>query len=223
MAAIDKTYVNKEQLLEAIEWAKGVDKATLENGSTFYPLDFIYGYNDLDDPTFWEKEREVYVLWNTPIWYDRWLWLNCPLSFVRERLQEQYDEEEARKLQKKIAKNEYNFEDFLAQINQIKKMGNVKDLLNMIPGMSKLTKDVEIGDDAFKNIEAIIGSMTPYERRNPSVINGSRRMRIASGSGNSIQEVNRLLKQFEETRKVMKMVSSSNGRGLGNMMRRRKR
>lgn len=140
-----------------------------------------------------------------------------------ERAQEQYDEEEARKLQKKIAKNEYNFEDFLAQINQIKKMGNVKDLLNMIPGMSKLTKDVEIGDDAFKNIEAIIGSMTPYERRNPSVINGSRRMRIASGSGNSIQEVNRLLKQFEETRKVMKMVSSSNGRGLGNMMRRRKR
>jgi hypothetical protein len=93
MAAIDKTYINKEQLLEAIEWAKGVDKATLENGSTFYPLDFIYGYNDLDDPTFWEKEREVYVLWNTPIWYDRWLWLNCPLSFVRERLQEQYDED----------------------------------------------------------------------------------------------------------------------------------
>lgn len=90
MAAIDKTYVNKEQLLEAIEWAKGVDKATLENGSTFYPLDFIYGYNDIDEPTFWEKERKGYVLWNTPIWYDRWLWLNCPLSFVRERLQEQY-------------------------------------------------------------------------------------------------------------------------------------
>lgn len=90
MAAVDKTYVNKEQLLKAIEWAKEVDKATLENGSTFYPLDFIYGYNDIDDPTFWEKETKVYVLWNTPIWYDRWLWLNCPLSFVRERLQEQY-------------------------------------------------------------------------------------------------------------------------------------
>lgn len=90
MAAIDKTYVNKEQLLKAIEWAKEVDKATLENGSTFYPLDFIYGYNDIDDPIFWEKERKEYILWNTPIWYDRWLWLNCPLSFVRERLQEQY-------------------------------------------------------------------------------------------------------------------------------------
>jgi signal recognition particle subunit SRP54 len=140
-----------------------------------------------------------------------------------ERAQEQYDEEEARKLQKKIVKNEYNFEDFLIQINQIKKMGNVKDLLGMIPGMSKLTKNVEIGDDAFKSIEAIIGSMTPYERRNPSVINGSRRMRIANGSGNTIQEVNRLLKQFEETRKVMKMVSSSGGRGLGNMMRKRRR
>lgn len=140
-----------------------------------------------------------------------------------ERAQEQYDEAEARKLQKKIAKNEYNFEDFLAQIEQIKKMGNVKDLLNMIPGMSKLTQNVEIGDDAFKSIEAIIGSMTPYERRNPSVINGSRRLRIAEGSGNSIQEVNRLLKQFEETRKVMKMVSTSNGRGLGNIMKRRRR
>ena len=137
-----------------------------------------------------------------------------------ERAQEQYDEEEARKLQKKIVKNEYNFEDFLAQIGQIKKMGNVKDLLGMIPGMGKLVQNVEIGDDAFKNIEAIIGSMTPYERRNPSVINGSRRIRIANGSGNSIQEVNRLLKQFEETRKVMKMVSSSNGRGLKNMVRR---
>lgn len=91
MAAIDKTYVNKEQLLEAIEWAKEVDKATLEDGSTFYPINFICGYNDIDDPTFWEQEREEYILWNTPTWYDRWLWLNCPLSFVRERLQEQYD------------------------------------------------------------------------------------------------------------------------------------
>lgn len=90
MAAIDKTYVNKEQLLEAIEWAKGVGKATLEDGSTFYPIDFIYGYNDIDDPAFWEKEKKEYVLWNTPTWYDRWLWLNCPLSFVKERLQKQY-------------------------------------------------------------------------------------------------------------------------------------
>ena len=90
MAAIDKTYVNKEQLLKAIEWAKEVNKATLEDGSTFYPIDFIYGYNDIDDPAFWEKEKKEYVLWNTPTWYDRWLWLNCPLSFVRERLQKQY-------------------------------------------------------------------------------------------------------------------------------------
>lgn len=91
MAAIDKTYVSKEQLLEAIEWAKKVNKATLEDGSTFYPINFIYGYNDIDDPTFWDKEREEYILWNTPVWYDRWLWLNCPLPFVQERLQEQYD------------------------------------------------------------------------------------------------------------------------------------
>lgn len=92
MAEIDKTYVNKEQLLEAVEWAKRVGKATLEDGSTFYPINFIYSYNDIDNPIFWKEERKEYVLWDTPIWYDRWLWLNCPLSFVKERLQEQYDE-----------------------------------------------------------------------------------------------------------------------------------
>ncbi|MBR4804342.1 MAG: signal recognition particle protein [Bacteroidales bacterium] len=139
-----------------------------------------------------------------------------------ERAQEQYDEMEARRLQKKIVKNEYNFEDFISQINQIKKMGNMKDLIGMIPGMSKLTKDVEIGDDAFKNIEAIIGSMTPYERRNPSVLNGSRKQRIAAGSGCSIQEVNRLIKQFEDTRKMMKMVSNKGGKSLQNFTRRRR-
>ena len=139
-----------------------------------------------------------------------------------ERAQEQYDEMEARRLSKKIVKNEYNFEDFIAQINQIKKMGNMKDLIGMIPGMSKLTKDVEIGDDAFKNIESIIGSMTPYERRNPSVLNGSRKMRIAAGSGNTIQEVNRLIKQFEDTRKMMKMVSNKGSKSLQNLARRRK-
>ncbi len=139
-----------------------------------------------------------------------------------ERAQEQYDEMEARRLSKKIVKNEYNFEDFIAQINQIKKMGNMKDLIGMIPGMSKLTKDVEIGDDAFKNIESIIGSMTPYERRNPSVLNGSRKMRIAAGSGNTIQEVNRLIKQFEDTRKMMKMVSNKGSKSLQNFARRRK-
>ena len=140
-----------------------------------------------------------------------------------ERAQEQYDEMEARRLQKKIVKNEYNFEDFISQIQQVKKMGNMKDLIGMIPGMSKLTKDVEIGDDAFKNIEAIVGSMTPYERRNPAVLNGSRRMRIAKGSGNTIQEVNRLIKQFEDTRKMMKMVSNKGTRSLQNITHRKKR
>ena len=125
-----------------------------------------------------------------------------------ERAQEQYDEEEARKIQKKLIHNEYSFDDFLSQINQVKKMGSMKDLIGMIPGMDKLTKNVEINDDAFKPIEAMIGSMTPYERRNPSCINGSRKQRIASGSGHSIQEVNRFIKQFEETRKMMKTVSS---------------
>jgi len=125
-----------------------------------------------------------------------------------ERAQEQYDEEEARKIQKKLIHNEYNFEDFLSQVGQIKKMGSMKDLLGMIPGMDKLTKNVEIGDDAFKPIESMIGSMTPYERRNPSCLNGSRKQRIAAGSGRSIQEVNRFIKQFEDTRKMMRTVST---------------
>lgn len=125
-----------------------------------------------------------------------------------ERAQEQYDEEEARKIQKKLIHNEYNFEDFLSQIAQIKKMGSMKDLLGMIPGMDKLTKNVEIGDDAFKPIESMIGSMTPYERRNPSCLNSSRKQRIAAGSGRSIQELNRFLKQFEDTRKMMRSVST---------------
>lgn len=152
---------------------------------------------------------------------NRILGMGDIVSFV-ERAQEQYDEEEARKLQKKIAKNEYNFEDFQKQIEQIKKMGNMKDLLGMIPGVGKMVKDVEIGDDAFKGIEAIISSMTPYERQNPSVMNGSRKKRIADGSGQDISEVNKFLKQFEETRKMMRMVSNSKGRGLPqNLLRRR--
>ena len=142
---------------------------------------------------------------------NRILGMGDVVSLV-ERAQEQYDEEEARKIQKRLVKNEYNYEDFLSQIAQIKKMGNMKDLLGMIPGMSKLTKDVEIGDDAFVPIESIIGSMTPYERRNPSCINGSRKQRIAAGSGRTIQEVNRLVKQFEDTRKMMKAVSSKGGK-----------
>ncbi len=125
-----------------------------------------------------------------------------------ERAQEQYDEAEARKIQKKLIRNEYNFEDFLSQIGQIKKMGSIKDLIGMIPGMDKATKDVEIGDDAFVPIESMIGSMTPYERHHPECINGSRKQRIAAGSGRSIQEVNRFLKQFEQTRKMMKTVSA---------------
>ena len=151
---------------------------------------------------------------------NRILGMGDVVSLV-ERAQEQYDEEEARKIQKRIVKNEYNYEDFLAQIGQIKKMGNMKDLIGMIPGMSKLTKDVEINDDAFMPIETIIGSMTPYERRNPSCLNGSRKQRIAAGSGRSIQEVNRLIKQFEDTRKMMKMVS--NGKGKMPMMPKRHR
>jgi signal recognition particle subunit SRP54 len=137
-----------------------------------------------------------------------------------ERAQEQYDEAEARKIQKKLVHNEYNYEDFLSQIAQIKKMGNMKDLLGMIPGLGKLTKDVEIGDDAFVPIESIIGSMTPYERRNPTCLNGSRKQRIAAGSGRTIQEVNRLVKQFEDTRKMMKAVSTNKGKmGFGKKRR----
>ena len=126
-----------------------------------------------------------------------------------ERAQEQFDVEDAARLQKKIAKNQFNFNDFIGQIKQIQKMGNIKDLVGMIPGMDKAMKDVDIKDDAFKGIEAIVSSMTPEERENPDVINGSRRKRIALGSGNTIQEVNRLIKQFEDTRKVMRSVSQA--------------
>ena len=138
---------------------------------------------------------------------DRILGMGDIVSFV-DRMQQQYDEEEARKLQKKLAKNQFDFNDFLAQIGQIKKMGNLKDLASMIPGVGKAIKDIDIDDNAFKSIEAIIFSMTPYERTHPEVINGSRRQRIAKGSGTSLQEVNRLLKQFEQTRKMMHAVST---------------
>ena len=137
---------------------------------------------------------------------DRILGMGDVVSLV-EKAQEQFDEEEARKMQKKLAKNTFNFNDFLKQINQIKKMGDLKDVVSMIPGMGKALKNADIDDDAFKHIEAIIHSMTPEERENPALMNGSRRKRIANGSGTSIQEVNRLLKQFTETRKMMKMVT----------------
>ena len=138
---------------------------------------------------------------------DRILGMGDIVSCV-ERMQQNYDEEEARKLQAKIAKNKFDFNDFMNQIAQIKKMGNLKDLASMIPGVGKALKDIEIDDNAFKGIEAIINSMTPYEREHPEIINGSRRQRIAAGSGTSLQEVNRLLKQFEETRKMMRQVTT---------------
>jgi signal recognition particle subunit SRP54 len=149
---------------------------------------------------------------------DRILGMGDIVSLV-ERAQEQFDEAEAHKLQKKIAKNQFNFNDFLSQIKQIKKMGNVKDLMGMLPGMGKALQNVDIDDNAFKGIEAIIQSMTPIEREDPAVINGSRRKRIAAGSGTTIQEVNRLIKQFDDTRRMMKMVTTSKGRGMANMMR----
>ena len=146
---------------------------------------------------------------------DRILGMGDIVSFV-EKAQEQFDEGEAMKLQKKIAKNQFTFDDFLSQIKQIKKMGNVKDLMGMIPGMGKAIKDTDIDDDAFKGIEAIIYSMTPDERQNPKLLNGSRRRRIALGSGSDIQEVNRLIKQFSQTSKMMKMMS---GKGSKNMLK----
>ncbi len=138
---------------------------------------------------------------------DRILGMGDIVSLV-EKAQEQYDEEEARRIQKKIAKNQFDFNDFLSQIHQIKKMGNLKDLAAMIPGVGKAIKDVDIDDDAFKSIEAIIYSMTPAERTNPGILNGSRKARIAKGSGTNVTEINKLLKQFEETRKMMKMMTT---------------
>ncbi|MBO4232130.1 MAG: signal recognition particle protein, partial [Bacteroidales bacterium] len=134
-------------------------------------------------------------------------------SFV-EKAQEQIDEEEAMKLQRKLAKNQFDFNDFLAQIAQIKKMGNVKDLMSMIPGVGKVVKDMDIDENSFKGVEAIILSMTPEERKNPDIINGSRKKRIALGSGNDIQNVNKLIKQFNDTRKVMKMVNNGKAQNL---------
>jgi signal recognition particle subunit SRP54 len=138
---------------------------------------------------------------------DRILGMGDVVSLV-ERVQDQFDEEQARKLQKKIAKNQFNFNDFLQQIQQIQKMGNVKDLMGMLPGMGKMMKDVDIQDDAFKHIEAIIYSMTPKERENPDIINGTRKKRIAEGSGRGIQEVNQLMKQFADTKKMMKLMNN---------------
>lgn len=160
------------------------------------PLKFISSGEKMDSLQVFHPERMA----------DRILGMGDVVSLV-ERAQEQYDEEEARRLKKKIVKNQFDFNDFIAQINQIKKMGNLKDIASMIPGMGKALKDVEIGDDAFKQTEAIIGSMTPQEREHPEIINARRRERIAKGSGTTMADVNRLLKQFEDTRKMMKMAA----------------
>ena len=147
---------------------------------------------------------------------DRILGMGDIVSLV-EKAQEQFDQDEARKLQKKIAKNQFDFTDFMSQIQQIKKMGNIKDLASMIPGMGKAMKNLDMDDDAFKGIEAIINSMTPDERSNPTLLNGSRRKRIADGSGTTVSEVNRLVKQFDETRKMMKMMTSGKKMRIPNM------
>ncbi|MBO5710209.1 MAG: signal recognition particle protein, partial [Rikenellaceae bacterium] len=160
------------------------------------PLKFISAGEKLDSIQVFHPERMA----------DRILGMGDIVSLV-EKAQEQYDEQEARQLKKKIIHDQFDFNDFLKQINQVKKMGNLKDLASMIPGVGKALKNVDIQDDAFKHIEAIIYSMTPAERANPSLLNGRRRERIAKGSGRTMQEVNRLLKQFEDTRKLMKMAA----------------
>lgn len=169
------------------------------------PIKFIGSGEKLDAIDVFHPDRMA----------DRILGMGDVVSLV-EKAQEQYDQEEARKLSKKIAKNQFDFNDFLAQIGQIKKMGNIKDLAGMIPGMGKMMKNMDVDDDAFKGIEAIIQSMTPTERENPKLMNGSRRKRIAMGSGNDIQEVNRLIKQFDETKKMMKMMKD--GKGMAGLM-----
>jgi len=161
------------------------------------------------------EKMEALDLFHPARMADRILGMGDIVSLV-EKAQEQFDAEEARKLQKKIAKNQFNFNDFIKQIQQIKKMGNIKDLAAMIPGVGKALKNLDIDDDAFKGIEAIIHSMTPDERETPTILNGARKKRIASGSGTSVQEINKLLKQFDETRKLMKMMQ--NGKNLGRMM-----
>ncbi len=161
------------------------------------------------------EKMEAIELFHPARMADRILGMGDIVSLV-EKAQEQFDVEEAKKIQRKIAKNQFNFNDFVKQIQQIKKMGNIKDLAGMIPGMGKAMKNLDIDDDAFKGIEAIIGSMTPEEREDPDIINGSRRKRIAMGSGTTVQEINQLLKQFDETKKMMKKFSG--GKNMARMM-----
>ena len=149
---------------------------------------------------------------------ERILGMGDVVSLV-ERAQEQFDEQEARKIQKKIAKNQFGFDDFLSQIQQVKKMGNMKDLMGMIPGVGKAMKNVDIDDDAFKYIEAIIGSMTPKERSEPALLNHSRKNRIAKGAGRKVEEVNQLIKQFNQMSKMMKMMQGGGGKKMMQMMK----
>ena len=175
------------------------------------PIKFVGTGEKLDAIDVFHPERMA----------DRILGMGDIVSLV-EKAQEQYDEEEARKLQKKIARNQFDFNDFISQIQQIKKMGNLKDLASMIPGVGKQIKDLDIDDDAFKGIEAIIRSMTPLERSNPEVLNGSRRARIAKGSGTDVQEVNKLIKQLDETRKKMRMMTTGGAKQAMRQARRRR-
>ena len=171
------------------------------------PLKFISSGEKMDALQVFHPERMA----------DRILGMGDVVSLV-ERAQQQYDEQEARRLTKKVMTNKFDFNDFLSQIDQVKKMGNLKDVASMIPGMGKMLRDVEIGDDVFKRTEAMIGSMTPLEREKPEILNARRRERIAKGSGTSMAEVNRMLKQFEEMRKMMKMVTSGKMKIPRNMM-----
>jgi len=171
------------------------------------PIKFVSSGEKMDALDVFHPERMA----------DRILGMGDVVSLV-ERAQEQFDEEEAKKLHKKIAKNEFGFDDFLKQIQQIKKMGNMKDLMGMLPGVGKAIKDVDINDDAFKHVEAIIHSMTPDERRKPSIIDMNRKKRIAKGSGRKIEDVNALMKQFDQMGKMMKMMQGPQGRQLMQMM-----
>ena len=174
------------------------------------PIKFVGTGEKLDAIDVFHPERMA----------DRILGMGDVVTLV-EKAQEQYDEVEARRLQKKIAKNQFDFNDFISQIQQIKKMGNLKDLASMIPGVGKQIKDLDFDDDAFKGIEAIIHSMTPQERSNPEILNGSRRARIAKGSGTDVREVNKLIKQFDETRKMMRKMTTGGGRQAMRNLRRR--
>ena len=174
------------------------------------PIKFVGTGEKLDAIDVFHPERMA----------DRILGMGDVVTLV-EKAQEQYNEEEARRLQKKIAKNQFDFNDFIAQIQQIKKMGNLKDLASMIPGVGKHIKDMDFDDDAFKGIEAIIHSMTPEERTNPEILNGSRRARIAKGSGTDVSEVNKLIKQFDETRKMMRKMTTGGGKQALKNLRRR--